>query len=369
MPRDFIREPIPEIHTAYRNLSAAVDAHFSGDYPAAKARFAAANDAEVWQWLDDVWINSRKHIVHKKPPGDTCEIPASERDPDRAISAKVRAEVLKRDGYRCRYCGLPVIHAQIRKIARALYPSAVPWNSRVSKEQHAAFQVFWLQFDHVVPHSHGGRSDVGNVVVSCAACNFGKFYHTLRQLDLADPRGRPPVPSDYDGLERFRTVGNPRKLKSADDRLPDRKSMAALAAFAPKFREPDVSFGGWAEPKGSGRDGDFIQLGYFRGNALFDEFHSAMDKWGWVSEEFDYPKWMNTRAAEKLRNDPRAIAKASPDDLLRLMTVLLRGEYWSDGSLAKNLETGILRAVAERAESILAKGEPVSGKLGHYSMT
>jgi hypothetical protein len=362
--KEYIKQPIPEIHAAYRALSAAVDAHLSGDFPAAKVHFEAANDPKVWRWLDDAWIGVRKHIVHKEPPADTREIPAADRDPDRAISPAVRAEVLMRDGY----CGLPVIDAGIRKNAHTLYPTAVPWNSRVSKEQHAGFQVFWLQFDHVEPHSHGGRSTAENVVVSCAACNFGKDKHTLRQLDLIDPRDRPPVPSDFDGLERFHSVGNPRKLKSAENRLPDRKCLAALAAFAPKFREPGVTFGGWAEPQGSGLEGDFIHPGYFKGNALFDEFHSAMYKWGWVSDEFDYHEWMNTHAAEKLRSDPRTIGKATADDLLKLVTVLMRGEYWSDGSLAKTLERGILLAAAERAESILQNGELVSGSLGHYSM-
>ncbi|MEI6536720.1 MAG: DUF6508 domain-containing protein, partial [Verrucomicrobiaceae bacterium] len=205
-------------------------------------------------------------------------------------------------------------------------------------------------------------------VVSCAVCNFGKDKHTLRQLDLIDPRDRPPVPTDFDGLERFRAVGNPMKLKSAENRLPDRKCLTALAAFAPKFREPGVTFGGWAPAQGSGDDGDFITMGYFKGNNLFDEFHSDMYKWGWVSDDFHYHDWMKTRAAEKLRSDPRATAKASTDDLLKLVTILMRGEYWSDGSLANNLERGILLAVAERAESILGNGEPVSGKLGHYSM-
>lgn len=216
--RDYIREPIPEIFTAYRNMAAAVDAHFSGDYPAARDLFAAANDPKVGHWLHDVWAKPRKHIVHKTPPGDTREIKEPDRDPDRAISSAIRKEVLKRDGYRCRYCGLPLIDAAIRRTAKALYPTAVPWSS---KEQHAGFQVFWLQFDHVIPHSHGGRSDMDNVVTSCAACNFGKFNLTLRQLDLTDPRDRPPVPCDFDGLERLRAAGYWRKLKPCDSHFSD----------------------------------------------------------------------------------------------------------------------------------------------------
>ena len=118
--------------------------------------------------------------------------------------ARLKAAVLARDGYRCRYCGIPVIDASIRKIARELYPHAVPWKDNDEREQHAAFQCFWLQYDHVVPHSHGGSSSEDNIVVTCALCNYGKDGYTLRQLGISDPRLRPPEPVSWDGLERLR---------------------------------------------------------------------------------------------------------------------------------------------------------------------
>jgi len=53
---------------------------------------------------------------------------------------KLRAQVLERDGYRCRYCGDPATHA-----------------------------------DHVVPVSMGGAHlDPANVVAACAPCNRRK---------------------------------------------------------------------------------------------------------------------------------------------------------------------------------------------------
>lgn len=204
--RRYLKEPVPQIFAAWQALSEAVDAHIAGDFSEAEQRFRDANCPVIWKWLDDSWLNTRRNIVVHQPLGDTQPIPKDQRDPDRAIAKEIRAAVLARDGYCCRYCGLPVVHSDIRKIASALYPEAVEWNARVSSRQYSAFQVFWLQFDHVEPHSHGGRSDLENVVVSCALCNFGKFDYTLRQLDLEDPRLRQPCPSPYDGLERFRPV-------------------------------------------------------------------------------------------------------------------------------------------------------------------
>ncbi|MEL0166487.1 MAG: HNH endonuclease [Pseudomonadaceae bacterium] len=60
----------------------------------------------------------------------------------------------------------------------------------------------WAQYDHVVPHSHGGANDLDNLVVTCAACNFGKMEYTLDELGLIDPRTIPPIQSSWDGLER-----------------------------------------------------------------------------------------------------------------------------------------------------------------------
>jgi 5-methylcytosine-specific restriction endonuclease McrA len=144
------------------------------------------------------------NVVVPIPGGDSQEVSKDLRDPDRSIAPATRAAVLLRDGYRCRYCGIPVVHADIRKLARRLYPDAVPWDQFDPKKQHAGFACLWMQFDHVVPHSHGGHSSLDNVVISCALCNYGKDKYTLRQLNLADPRQTPPVSSTWDGLERFR---------------------------------------------------------------------------------------------------------------------------------------------------------------------
>ncbi len=59
----------------------------------------------------------------------------------------------------------------------------------------------WLQNDHIIPHSRGGHTTLDNMVITCAPCNFGRMEYTLAEVGLADPRDRPPVISDWDGLE------------------------------------------------------------------------------------------------------------------------------------------------------------------------
>ena len=198
-----IKEPTAAIFQSWEYLNIAVDAHISGDFQRAATYFEKSNIPEVWEWVNPCWTQPQNNIINNYPDHKLI-ISKEFRDPDRNISKSVRSAVLFRDGYKCRYCGIPVVSADIRKIAHKLYPASVPWHHHAVLQQHAGFQCFWLQFDHVDPHSHGGLSSPDNVVLSCAVCNFGKDKYTLRQLGLADPRLRSPIPVEWDGLERLR---------------------------------------------------------------------------------------------------------------------------------------------------------------------
>lgn len=61
----------------------------------------------------------------------------------RYISPKTRFEVFKRDGYRCQYCGRTAENGV-------------------------------LQIDHLIAVTHGGESDIGNLITACSECNGGK---------------------------------------------------------------------------------------------------------------------------------------------------------------------------------------------------
>ena len=60
-----------------------------------------------------------------------------------------------------------------------------------------------MQYEHIVPHSLGGRTDAENMIISCGPCNYGKDQFRLEDLNLVDPRTRKPIRSDWDGLERI----------------------------------------------------------------------------------------------------------------------------------------------------------------------
>ncbi len=64
-------------------------------------------------------------------------------------------------------------------------------------------------------------------------------------------------------------------------------------------------------------------------------------------------RWAGTPEAQRLISDPAAIAAASHDDLIYLLTTILRGERFSDGEIASAYERGMLLAIAQRAQAVL----------------
>ena len=194
------REPISEIFDAARYLDAAVSAHLAGQSEIAAKLFFLANDSKIWQWTDSIWGKKSPYITVTKQ----ARVIKGEKVVARMPTSAQKTALHARDGFHCRFCGLPVIRPEIRRVIQALYPNEVQWGkSNIS--QHAAFQCMWAQYDHVVPHSHGGTNDLENLVVTCAACNFGKMQYTLEELGLIDPRLFAPIQSQWDGLERITT--------------------------------------------------------------------------------------------------------------------------------------------------------------------
>lgn len=63
--------------------------------------------------------------------------------PRKTLSKRQRFQILKRDGFRCRYCGAGTAESN-------------------------------LQLDHIVPLSKGGPDHRCNLLTACSDCNYGK---------------------------------------------------------------------------------------------------------------------------------------------------------------------------------------------------
>lgn len=194
--RTCLREPISDIYDAAKLLDQAASAHLEGRRDRVIELLHASNLPAVREWVESLWGADCQYV-----PANLVSPRGADRTALRMPNAAIRRELHQRDGYQCRFCGIPVIRAEVRKLFHASYPECSLWGRR-NVEQHAAFQAMWAQYDHVVPHCGGGDNALDNLIVTCAPCNFAKMQYTLEQLDLLDPRDRPPRSSDWDGLER-----------------------------------------------------------------------------------------------------------------------------------------------------------------------
>ena len=205
--RRCLREPITEIADAARLLDAAVTVHLLGLRNIAEELIRLADMPALRDFGESLWGPKSSYVQYRAVPAAPPSLSKDQRAKERMPSAAVEAALFQRDGYHCRFCGIPVIRKQVRQRIREAYPCALRWGSTNAK-QHAAFQLMWAYADHVVPHARGGNSSIDNLVIACAGCNFGRTYGsiccTLEEQGLIDPRTHERVNSTWDGLERFR---------------------------------------------------------------------------------------------------------------------------------------------------------------------
>lgn len=203
MPNRCLREPIPEIFEGARLLDAAVVAHAAGDVVLVADLLTRANMPEVRAWTESLWGARSPYAPKRMVKPASALLQKNQRQTQRMPNTETQKLLHARDGYQCRYCGIPVIRSAVRQRFRKLYPQVPIWGRR-NVEQHAAFQAMWAQYDHVLPHSSGGNNELANIVVTCAPCNYARMGFTLEEANLLDPRLSEPVRSNWDGLERLK---------------------------------------------------------------------------------------------------------------------------------------------------------------------
>ena len=106
---------------------------------------------EIIEWYDEV-------IYHNAERGVTMKMPAVGRLIKHISAYKKgvkfsRINLMSRDQFRCQYCG-------------------------------TRFRMNDLTYDHVIPRSHGGKTDWHNVSASCRVCNSAKRDRTPEQAGM-----------------------------------------------------------------------------------------------------------------------------------------------------------------------------------------
>lgn len=107
----------------------------------------------------------------------------------KSTGKRLRFEILKRDGFRCVYCGASPLRG-------------------------------YLHVDHVVPVIEGGTNEPSNLVTACRDCNLGKGPVPLDEPGLDgedDPKSRDPE-AIRERAEQIREyIGAQRELDAARD--------------------------------------------------------------------------------------------------------------------------------------------------------
>jgi 5-methylcytosine-specific restriction endonuclease McrA len=197
-----LREPIPEIADAARLLDAAVTAHLLGGRDVAERLIGLADMPVLRDYTESLWGSESPYVQYRAVANAPAHLPDKGRAKERMPTPAGKVALFQRDGYHCRFCGIPVIRREVRDRIRKVYPDALRWGTK-NAEQHPAFQLMWATYDHVLPHARGGTSELANTIIVCQPCNCARIHYTLDEVGLVDPRLREPSRSAWDGLERF----------------------------------------------------------------------------------------------------------------------------------------------------------------------
>ncbi len=92
---------------------------------------------------------------------------------------------------------------------------------------------------------------------------------------------------------------------------------------------------------------------YVNYSELADEFIKSTYDHGWVLRDFDWGEWMHTNEAKSLRDDEAALARATPEQLARLLTVVIRQGRFVEGARLSAFESGLILRIVRRAAAIL----------------
>jgi len=138
-------------------------------------------------------------------------------------------------------------------------------------------------------------------------------------------------------------------MTDADSRALLRR-LRKLAAHRPAL-ERGMNFGEWAG--GEQLDDGSIQMPWFDFSAEAQAFVQNLYDAEWV-QPFDWMTWLSTPEGRRLVNDPSAVSEVSAEQLTRLVTAVVRRDRFAEGALAAAYGSGMLAAIARRAEGLAA---------------
>lgn len=206
-PRRCLLEPIPQIYLAQDLLSEAAECDKRDDRNGAEEAIRKADFPEIEKWTESLWGKAIPPSTLRRLVEDPQPIP-KERQDKKDVPAEMSRNLVARDGYHCRWCGIPVIPKRVRDYLKGKYGEPMRWVNSGYVE-HAAFKAMTLVEDHLIPRSRDGKTLLNNLIVSCWPCNSGRGNFMPEEMCLIRPipAEGPWIKSNWDGLKRVLSKG------------------------------------------------------------------------------------------------------------------------------------------------------------------
>ena len=138
-------------------------------------------------------------------------------DPRRNPAPAVHAEVFCNDGFKCRYCGVPIIPFPMLNLISAIWPSQFPHHGHGKVgECHIAYLTIAGSLEHAVAGTKGGDwLDSDNLISACWSCNLSKSDRSIDELGWLVLE---PVRDDWHGLvDRYAELLTVAQTRYADE--------------------------------------------------------------------------------------------------------------------------------------------------------
>lgn len=142
--------------------------------------------------------------------------------------------------------------------------------------------------------------------------------------------------------------------------------LGSIASFLDRLLDPEFVAGEWHVSETSHEGITVMPYATLSGVAL--DFVNAAYETGWVDSSFDWSEWARTAEASELQKNTDAIAAADAQQLLKLLTLLIRRDKYEEGSLLSDFECGLILNIVKRADALLKEmieGGTALKKLSH----
>ena len=138
---------------------------------------------------------------------------------------------------------------------------------------------------------------------------------------------------------------------SSDELTPDlRRRLRILADTLPILEAPDFSPGRWHDS--TQREDGVWTMPWYELSPEAESVTRAIGEAELLQPGFDWSAWAQTPEAHALRFEDWALAEATPDQLGKLLTALIREDRFNEGALGDTFESGFMTAVVRRAKAL-----------------